>query len=49
MGRFSKSNTSILSNKEIENIKKCVPQALKGVSHLIIIENEENLRLLSWE
>ena len=32
-----------LSNKEIENIKKCVPQALKGVSHLIIIENEENL------
>lgn len=32
-----------LPNKEIENIKKCVPQALKGVSHLIIIENEENL------
>lgn len=32
-----------LSNKEIENIKKCVQQALKGVSHLIIIENEENL------
>ena len=32
-----------LSNEEIENIKKCVPQALKGVSHLIIIENEENL------
>ena len=32
-----------LSNKEIENIKKCVPQALKGVSQLIIIENEENL------
>ena len=32
-----------LSNKEIENIKKYVPQALKGVSHLIIIENEENL------
>ena len=32
-----------LSNEEIENIKKYVPQALKGVSHLIIIENEENL------
>lgn len=31
-----------LSNEEIENIKKYVPQALKEVSHLIIILNEDN-------
>ena len=29
-----------LSNDEIENIKKYVPQALKGVEHLIILQNE---------
>mgnify|MGYP004668815227 CR=1 FL=1 len=28
-----------LSDEEIENIKKYVPQALKEVSHLLIIEN----------
>lgn len=32
-----------LSSKEIENIKKYVPQALKEVSHLIIIENENSV------
>ena len=30
-----------LSNEEIENIKKYVPQALKGISRLIILENEK--------
>lgn len=29
-----------LSNDEIENIKKYVPQALKFVEHLIILQNE---------
>ena len=29
-----------LSNEEINNIKKYVPQAIKEVGHLIIIENE---------
>ena len=29
-----------LSTKEIENIKKYVPQALNEVSHLVIMENE---------
>ncbi len=32
-----------LSNEEIENIKKYVPQALKEVSHLVIIEKEKNI------
>ncbi len=31
-----------LSDEEIENIKKYVPQVLKEVSHLLIIENENN-------
>ena len=30
-----------LSNEEINNIKKYVPQAIKEVGHLIIIENEK--------
>lgn len=38
-----KATYLFLSNEEIENIKKYVPQALKGVSHLIIIENENNV------
>ena len=38
-----KATHLFLSNEEIENIKKYVPQALKGVSHLIIIENENNV------
>ena len=31
-----------LSAKEIENIKKYVPQALKEVAHLVIMEDENN-------
>ncbi len=31
-----------LSNDEIKNIKEYVPQAIWGVSHLVIIENENN-------
>ena len=38
-----KSTHLFLSNEEIENIKKYVPQALKKVSHLVIIENENNI------
>lgn len=32
-----------LSKKEINVIKKYVPQALKEVSHLIVMENENNI------
>ena len=32
----------IYNNEEIKNIKKYVPQALKSVLHLIIIENKNN-------
>lgn len=32
-----------LSEDEIENIKKYVPQALKDIQHLIIIENENQV------
>ena len=35
-----KATHLFLSSGEIENIKKYVPQALKDVAHLIIIENE---------
>ena len=43
MGRFCKSNTYFLSDEEIEKIKEYVPQALKGISHLIIaIDENEN-------
>ena len=38
-----KATHLFLSNEEIKNIKKYVPQALKEVSHLIIIENEKNI------
>ena len=31
-----------LSNEEIKNIKEYVPQAISGVSHLIIIEDENS-------
>lgn len=37
-----KATHLFLSNEEIRNIKKYVPQALKEVSHLAIIENEKN-------
>lgn len=32
-----------LTKEEINDIKKYVPEALKGVSHLLIIENERNV------
>lgn len=35
-----KATHLFLSNKEIKSIKKYVPQAISGVSHLVIIENE---------
>lgn len=38
-----KATHLFLSNKEINNIKKYVPQALKAISHLLIIENENNM------
>ena len=37
-----KATHLFLSKEEIENIKKYVPKALKGVTHLVIIENEDN-------
>ena len=40
-----KATHLFLSNKDIQNIKKYVPQALKEVKHLIIIENENNIPL----
>lgn len=43
MGRFSKSTHLFLSNGEIKNIKEYVSQALKGVSHIVIIENENSI------
>ena len=32
-----------LSENEIEGIKKCVPQALKEIPHLFIVENENQI------
>lgn len=37
-----KATHLFLSNEEIKNIKEYVPQAILGVSHLVIIENENN-------
>lgn len=37
-----KATHTFLSNDEIEDIKKYVPQALKEISHLVIIEDEDN-------
>ena len=37
-----KATHTFLSSKEIENIKEYVPQALKSVAYLIIIENENH-------
>lgn len=37
-----KSTHNFLSKEEIEKIKEYVPQALKGIAHLIIIENENH-------
>ncbi len=38
-----KATHLFLSSGQIENIKKYVPQAISGVSHLVIIENENNI------
>lgn len=35
-----KATHLFLSSREIENIKKYVPQAISGVSHLVITENK---------
>lgn len=35
-----KATHLFLSNEEIKSIKEYVPQAISGVSHLVIIENE---------
>lgn len=37
-----KATHLFLSNEEIKNIKEYVPQALKEIEHLIIIENENH-------
>lgn len=37
-----KATHKFLSNEEMIEIKKYVPQALKEVSHLIVLENEDN-------
>ncbi len=37
-----KATHLFLSNEEIKNIKEYVPQAILGVSHLVIIENESH-------
>ena len=37
-----------LSDSEIEEIKKYVPQALEHISHLIIAENEHKILLPLW-
>lgn len=38
-----KSTHLFLSTEEIKNIKEYVPQALKEIAHLIIMENENNI------
>lgn len=42
-GNSVKATHLFLSNKDIQKIKNYVPQALKEVQHLIIIENENNI------
>ena len=37
-----KATHLFLSNEEIKNIKEYVPQAIFGVSHLVIVENESH-------
>ena len=44
-----KATHLFLSSEEIENIKKYVPQALKEVRHLIIVENENNIHIAFME
>lgn len=38
-----KATHTFLSNQEIENIKKYVPQAISEISHLIIAEEDNNM------
>ena len=38
-----KATRLFLSKEEIENIKKYVPQAISKVSHLVIIEDDNNI------
>ncbi len=38
-----KATHTFLSNEEIENIKKYVPQAISEISHLIIAEEDNNM------
>ena len=38
-----KATHLFLSNEEINKIKEYVPQALKEVSHLVIIKNEKDI------
>ena len=38
-----KATHTFLSNDEVQSIKKYVPQALKEVPHLIIMQNENNM------
>lgn len=38
-----KATHLFLSSEEIKNIKEYVPQALKEVSHLVVIESEDNV------
>lgn len=38
-----KATHLFLSSEEIKNIKEYVPQELKEVSHLVVIENEDNI------
>lgn len=44
-----KATHLFLSNDEIKNIKEYVPQAIWGVSHLVIIENENNQSITFME
>ena len=41
-----KATHLFLSENEIENIKKYIPQALKEIPHLAIVENEVFLLML---
>ena len=41
MGSFCKRDASLLSDKEIRIIRNYVPQALREVSRLIVLEDEE--------
>ncbi len=38
-----KATHLFLSNEEIENIKKYVPQALNKIAHLVVAKNDDNM------